>query len=249
MAKKQKGGAGRMDAWEKARASQDRSPPSKGDGEGLPFKPWTLLLFGAVFLIMFNEGLRDATGVYVGYVLDPAIGFGGNYPALTIFCASVITGVSTGVIRHYMVDWMEMAEVQETVKAFQKELKQARKDENKYKVKRLTELQPELMKLQTGMSGQQFKPMGYTMVIVIPMFAWLWNFIQNMPAAPGMDTPVIFSPWGTTELLSSAPVVSFLPTWILIYSLFSIPLGQLVQKALKAVEFSRKLDSDAEAHV
>lgn len=245
MGKNQKGGRGRMDAWEKAKDAQpsaaDRAKGKDDDDGGMPFKPWTILLFGAVFLVMFNEGLRTRMGEYVGFVLFPAIGFGGGYPALTIFCASVITGVATGVIRHTMVDWLDMAEVQETMKAFQSELKEARKNENKYKVKRLTELQPELMQMQAGMSGQQFKPMGYTMVIVIPMFGWLWEFVR------GLEQAAIHAPWGVTNLMADAPIISFLPTWILIYSMFSIPIGQLVQKGLKAWDFSGNLERSSEA--
>lgn len=234
----------------------ERPPPS-------PIRPITLVLFAFVFLVLFSEGLRNTMGEMTGLVLQPAIGFGGNDPALTLFLAAAITGIATGVIRHFMVDWMSMAKTQETVKAFQKELRKARKDENKYKVKKLTELQPELMKLQTQMSGQQFKPMAFTMLIVVPMFAWLWIFIQGLIPLEGFSSldaaieycsanatapcPAIHAPWGTTFLLSDARVVSFLPTWILIYSMFSIPIGQLVQKGLKAVEFGRTLKHQSEA--
>lgn len=230
-------GPGFMDQM-KARAEAKAEDDDGSSG----FSPWMILLFGGVALIMFNPDLRFAVGRYVGFVLEPLIGFGGADPALTLFFASMITGVSTGLIRHYMVDWLEMARVQKQMKAFQNELKEARENDNTYRVKKLTELQPEVMKLQAGMSGQQFKPMGITMVIVIPMFGWLWTFIQGLP------DPTLAAPWGgRTLLLSDAPIVSFIPTWILLYSLFSIPIGQLVQKGLKAVEFSRELDTQPEA--
>lgn len=226
-------GMGFMDSM-KARAEAGQDDEDGGGG----FSPWMILLFGGVMLIMFNPNLRNQVGDYVGLVLEPIIGFGGQDPALTLLFASLITGVATGLIRHYMVDWLEMARTQKLMKAFQNELKEARKNENNYRVKKLTELQPEVMKEQASMSGQQFKPMGVTMVIVIPMFGWLWTFIQGLP------DPSIAAPWGgRTMLLESAPIVSFLPTWILLYSLFSIPIGQLVQKGLKAIEFSRELEN------
>lgn len=224
------------------------SPEAQDTDDDGGFSPWMILLFGGVLLVMINPGLRTKLGEYVGIVLEPLIGFGGQDPALTIFFASVITGVSTGLVRHYMVDWLDMARVQAEMKAFQNELKEARKNDNSYKVKKLTELQPEVMKKQASMSGQQFKPMGVTMVVVIPMFGWLYTFMESLEAqAAGSLT--INAPWGVgaTELLSSAPIVGFLPTWILIYSLFSIPIGQLVQKGLKAMEFSRTLETDTEA--
>jgi uncharacterized membrane protein (DUF106 family) len=228
-----------------------RAEGAQGDDEddgGGGFSPWMILLFGGVLLVMINPELRFTLGEYVGVVLEPLIGFGGEDPALTIFLASVITGVFTGLVRHFMVDWLDMARVQAEMKAFQNELKDARKNDNSYRVKKLTELQPKVMKKQASMSGQQFKPMGVTMVVVIPMFGWLWTFLQQLnEQVAGPLT--INAPWGlgATELLSSAPIVGFLPTWILIYSLFSIPIGQLVQKGLKAVEFSRTLQDRPEA--
>jgi uncharacterized membrane protein (DUF106 family) len=217
--------------------SQRAEAHEEDDDSGGGFSPWMILLFGGVALIMFNPQLRFTIGEYLGMVLNPLIGFGGQDPALTILFASVITGVSSGLIRHYMVDWMDMAQAQAKMKAFQAELKEARDNDNTYRVKKLTELQPKVMKEQTSMTGQQFKPMGFTMVIVIPMFGWLWTFLRNL------GDPTIAAPWGgRTMLLESAPIVGFIPTWILIYSLFSIPIGQLVQKGLKAYEFSKKLE-------
>lgn len=258
MGKSAKGGKGR------GPLGAGMKPPGQRPASGQsPIRPMTLILFAVVFLVLFSPGLRELMGTMTGVVMEPLIGFDGQDVALTLFLAAAITGISTGVIRHFMVDWMAMAKAQETVRAFQKELRQARKDENKYKVKKLTELQPELMKIQAEMSGQQFKPMGFTMLIVVPMFAWLWEFLQNLQAVcetaaetlphycMGTGTGnqlFIQAPWGETTLLTAANVVSFLPTWILIYSLFSIPLGQLVQKGLKAVEFGRTLREKGEPH-
>lgn len=240
----EKGGSGEPDRpgfLDSMKARAEAKADDDDDGSS-GFSPWMILLFGAVLLIMFNPEMRFTVGRYVGFVLEPLIGFGGEDPALTIFFASLITGVSTGLVRHYMVDWMEMARIQKLMKAFQNELKEAQKNDNNYKVNKLTELQPEVMKKQASMSGQQFKPMGVTMIVVIPMFGWLWTWIQGLP------DPSIAAPWGgRTMLLSDAPIVSFFPTWILIYSLFSIPIGQLVQKGLKAFDFSRKLEQNPEA--
>jgi uncharacterized membrane protein (DUF106 family) len=229
-------GPGFLDSLKARAEAQDED-----DDEDGGFSLWMILLFGGVFLVMFNPDLRFAVGDYVGMVLEPLIGFQQAQPALTIFFASLITGAASGAVRHVMMDHLEMARVQKEMKAFQNELKEARDNDNNYKVKRLTELQPEIMKKQAGMSGKQFKPMGFTLIVVIPMFGWLWTFMQGLP------DPSLAAPWGRTMLLESAPIVSFLPTWILMYSLFSIPIGQLVQKGLKAVEFSSELGSPTEA--
>lgn len=156
--------------------------------------PLLFLSFGLVFLILFQPALRDATGRWVGYALDPAIGFGGRYPVLTIFFASVLLVIGTTTIRHFLVDWTLMARTQEVMRKFQKEFSDARKANNTYKIKRLTEAQPKVFEMQADLQKDQLKPMAFTMLLVIPLFAWLGTHVVapvelEMIEAP--TTPVI----------------------------------------------------------
>lgn len=227
--------------------------------------PWStpliFLAFGLVILILFNEALRQALGNAVGVVLGPVIGFGYVYPLLTIFLASLILVVATTAIRHFMVDWVQMARVQEAMRSFQKEFSAARKENNTYKIKKLTDAQPEVMQLQAEMSTEQMKPMAFTMLLVVPIFAWLAHlfFVPGAgdPTAPGAFISsahdVIRVPWDASWQLASqtAPpnhpwyLLGFLPRWIVLYSLFGIPLGQIAQKVLKLYEY-RHVDLDGD---
>lgn len=194
-----------------------------------------ILAFVGVFLIMFNEGLRTALGTAVGLVFNPTIGFP-SAPIWTIFLGGVVMIVATSVIRHYLVDWMKMARTQDVMRTYQKELSEARKANNTYKMKRLTEMQGDMLQMQAEMSTDQMKPMAFTMLLVIPIFAWLLHFVAEIAT-----TDIIRMPWATEwDLLGNW---WFLPHWILLYSLFSIPFGSLTQKALKMWEYSR-LDVD-----
>lgn len=214
----------------------------------------TVLLFmsfGAVLLILFNPGIRSALGQYAGYAFTPLLGFGGSYPLLTILLASIILVVSTTAIRHFLVDWVNMARVQEAMRSFQKEFAQARKDNNTYKVKKLTEAQPQILAMQSEMSTEQMKPMAFTMLLVIPIFAWLAGLFAL--AAAGAEAGLFVStghyivkvPWDTAWdlTLNTAPpdhrwfLLGFIPRWIVLYSLFGIPLGQIAQRALKLWEY------------
>ena len=213
---------------------------------------WLFASFGVVILILFNPGLRAILGKAAGYVLTPAIGFHYSNPILTILLASLILVVATTAIRHFLVDWVNMARVQEAMRAFQKEFSQARKENNTYKLKKLTETQPEVMQMQAEMSTEQMKPMAFTMILVIPIFAWLYSFIATAAAAPYFNH-VAKVPWDTAWDLSinTAPpnhpwyLLGFLPRWIVLYSLFGIPFGQIAQRALKLWEYRHHdLDGD-----
>jgi len=197
------------------------------------------LSFGLVFLILFNEGLRATLGKVAGRGLEPAIGFGGHLPLVTIFLASIVLVIMTTTVRHFLVDWVNMARVQEAMRSFQKEFSQARKDNNSYKIKKLTDAQPEVMQLQAEMSAEQMKPMALTMLIVIPIFAWLYSFVDALPN----DGHIVQVPWNTAWDLTVNWWI--MPRWILLYSLFGIPFGQIAQKLLKLWEYRHHdLDGD-----
>ena len=220
--------------------------------ERKPKSPWStaflFLSFGLVLLILFNETLRVFTGEAAGFVLQPVIGFGYALPLLTILLASVVLVIATTAIRHFMVDWVQMARVQEAMRSFQKEFMQARKDNNTYKIKRLTDAQPEVMQLQAEMSTEQMKPMAFTMLLVVPIFAWLGTFVAGLVL---LGNHVVEVPWDShweLDMLTAPPgnkwyLLGFLPRWIVLYSLFGIPFGQLAQKVLKLYEY-RNVDLD-----
>jgi len=209
----------------------------------------TFLLFASfilVILILFNPPLRAALGNAAGFVLQPAIGFGYAYPVLTIFLASALLVAGTTAIRHFLIDWANMARVQEIMRTFQKEFAEARKSNNTYKMKKLTDAQPQLMEMQAEMSTEQMKPMAFTMLLVIPIFAWLYIFVANAIVA-GHDSMRV--PWDAHYVLSQTRdnwwQLKWFPRWIIVYSLFGIPLGQITQRALKLWEYRHHdLDGD-----
>lgn len=210
---------------------------------------WILISFGLVLLILFNPALSARLGQIIGYAFEPVIGFEGRNPLLTVLLASVILVVATTAIRHFLVDWTKMARVQEGMRAFQREFSDARKTNNTYKLKKLTDAQPEVMSMQAELSGDQMKPMAFTMLLVIPIFAWLGHFMGALPGAPtdgGCGIPIAV-PWDPSwELVGPTDCGGgwwFLPHWILLYSLFGIPFGQVAQRLLKLWEY-RHVDLD-----
>jgi uncharacterized membrane protein (DUF106 family) len=184
---------------------------------------------------MFDNNLRMATAEMVGWILDPLIGFNGTYPILTLLCAGIImTGIST-LLRHFNTDWVETARSQKIMGVFNKELRKAQMNQNANKIKKLKEIQPEMMQKQMKTSKSQMKLMPVTMLIVIPIFAWIgWYFI------PGLSSKIISVPWAFNVSLTS---VTVLWHWILLYSMFSIPFQQVLQGCLKLFTFKRKLDA------
>lgn len=200
----------------------------------------TLLIFFAVIFVMIDPNLREGIGNAVGVVLFPVIGFGGAYPVLTIILAGGIMIALSTIVRHFFIDWLKMAKAQNTMRAYQKEFNKARRDRDQKRMNEMSKAQPELMKVQTELSGSQMKPMAVTMLVVIPMFAWLWQFVSSL------DYHYFAAPWNLRiDMFTTEGILfgtSVLPHWILLYSVMSIPFGQLLQKALKVWSWRKRVD-------
>lgn len=211
--------------------------------------PFILMTFVLVFLVLFDipKGIRDGTAWLAGFLLAPVIGFGGRYPLLTIFLASVVLVIATTAIRHFLTDWTKMARMQEAMRSFSAEMKDARKSNNTYKLKKLTDAQQDLMQLQAGAQTEQMKPMALTMLLVIPIFAWLGAWLASL----AIDGALFFrAPWnGEWDIMQPYTWITgnpgWFPRWIVLYSLFGIPFGQIAQRALKLWEY-RHVDLDGD---
>lgn len=212
-------------------------PAPAGAASGQPPRPktgslWTFVTFGVVLFVMLNEEIRTKLGHWVGLVMNPLIGFDGRYPVLTIMVAGTIMVLATTLVRHFTTDWLEQARIQSYMRSFTKELSAARKENNTYKMKKLQDRQPEVLAKQQEVQAKQMKTMPFTMIIVIPLFAWLFEFLV------GLDYWWYSAPWNPR--VDMWRVAFLFPNYILLYMTLSIPLGALVQKAMKYASWKER---------
>ncbi|MGB3458710.1 MAG: EMC3/TMCO1 family protein [Halobacteriota archaeon] len=184
------------------------------------------------FIVMFASlAYRNEVGNALDVVLGPFADFVGEFLIL-ILILSVVTGIYTSVVQKYTMNWELMAkskEYQKQIRDLQKEYMEAKKENNQHKMKKIEKKRTEVMRKQTQFSGemfkQQMKPMAYIMIITIPIFMWIWMYVESHP-----DMVVTFPLFGVTEL--SSAFVFTLPFWVLWYMMCSIPITQVVRKAL-----------------
>ncbi len=193
-----------------------------------------MLVFGMMALIMFVPSIRIAIGDYAGYVLDPIIGFDGDYPVLTILASGFLAIVISTVTRHFMTDPIKMAKDQAVSKHLQKEMRKAQKENNLYKMRKLQEVQTQNMANTSSTMMDSMKPMFYTIFIFIGIFTWLSNFLYSP------DT-FEYASFGWSSRFYFFDNFIIIPYWILIYMLVSFSLGQVLQKGLKYYSFSKKI--------
>jgi len=213
---------------------KDTAPaPPQGEGSQM----FMLFMFMMTFFIILTPSLRFALGGAVGNVLDPAIGFEGQFPLITLLIAACMTGLINIVARHHFTDWIKMAKFQKINKKLGDEMKEARLSNDLPKIKMLQDARLELSREQMGSSMDQMKPMFYTMIVIIGIFTWLWLFIGNLPS------PFFSVPWSAAVNFNEmGPVAHKAPLWLWCYILLSVPLGQVFQIIIKHNSFTKMLD-------
>lgn len=194
----------------------------------------TIFIFVFAMFVLFDQSLRTWLGTIVGYVLEPLVGLNGTMPVVTLILTGLIMTALSVILRHFFTDYVGQAESQKIVSAFNKELQKARVENNKYKIKKLTEEQPKILKKSMDMSTSQMKLMPVTMLAIIPIFAWLSVWMGQLDPAAA----VVNVPWASNVSLTATNVF---PNWVLLYSLISIPFGQILSRALRYMEFRKKL--------
>jgi uncharacterized membrane protein (DUF106 family) len=207
-----------------------------------------MMLSLGIMMVLFIGSVREFVGGLVGYVMEPLIGFGAADPnssggmiVLTLMLAGMIMMTGSTIIRTLMTDTIKQTKNQREMSAFNAELRKARMENNLYKIKKLTEMQQEMMAKSMDSSMKMMKTMPLTMIIVMPIISWVWIFMDKV-AEIDLARVTVAVPWADAVQLSGAGAASFLfPAWILIYMLITIPFSQILGRIVRWFKFKKRL--------
>lgn len=192
-----------------------------------------LLMLMILMMLMFfiMPTLAPILAGYLHFVLMPGIGFGGEFPVLTLFFAGLLVVFLSSLLTNFFTDWKKLGESQEMSKAFQKEISKARREGNTNRVSKLMKMQPEIMKRQTEASGGMMKPMIFLIIFIWPIFIWLRAFLTGLPHY------YMTVPWANQVSFFSYPF-NFGQVWLWLYLLFSMAIGQILRQGLKYLSWT-----------
>ncbi len=223
------------------------SEENSTDGEDVPQQPVQLFdwkRFGYMFMailtlmVFIDSDLRSSLGNAIGTPLFALVGFDGQYPLLTLVLAGTIMIVFSTVVRDFLVDWVEMAEIQKKLAAFNKENMDAKMNNKTTKLKKLEKIQPEVAAMQMKSMKPQFKSMILTMIVFITVFAALYTFVADLP------NTTYAVPWARNLNLENRFLL--FPQWVMVYMVVSIPVGQLIRVSLQMLNYSRRIKEEEE---
>ena len=210
------------------------APPGGGSNQLL-----MMFMFIAMLFILFIPEARFGLGFVVGVVLEPVIGFGGQFLVVTIFLAGAIPLTISTLLRHRMTDWVTQGRMAATNRALGKEMRQAVSQRNQAKMKKLQEVRTEVMREFMPVQMAQFRTLPITMILFIAIFAWLSFFITTITFA------TVSVPWEANASLGGG--VGFFASWVLLYIVITMPISLVLSRVLKYVSFRRKLQAMGEA--
>lgn len=196
----------------------------------------TMIGMLAVLVITFVVmAFRKEIGGALNVVLQ-VINFDGKWPVLTLVIAGLIMITFSTVVRGLLTDPVKQARTQQEQTAFNAEMRQARLENNLFKLKKLQDKQMEMMGAQMETSTQMMKTMPITMIVVIPVYAWVWYFLDS-----GIVTAELLriaTPWGMANLMD---MVWIMPMWIVIYTMISLPIGQIENRIVRYYLLKKRL--------
>lgn len=182
-----------------------------------------LLVAMAMILSYSIAPIRDGVGEALDVVLGPLAGMMPFY--ILIIILSAATGLYSSIIQKYTIDYERMTEVQERMKVFQREFREAQLSGDEKRIKKMDAKRDKVMKEQMELSQQQFTPMAYILIITVPIFFWL---LFRLGVAP--DATVVMPFFGTHTLTDA--VLGPVPAWMLWYMICSLSISQVVRKSL-----------------
>ncbi|MGB8220209.1 MAG: EMC3/TMCO1 family protein [Methanoregula sp.] len=186
---------------------------------------YVALLFMLLMMVSYSiSWLRLGVGKGIDSVFAPLVeSF--NIPFfILIVILSAATGLYSSIIQKYTIDYERMTDVQDRMKDFQKEYREAMLSQDEKRIKKLDTKKDRMMREQLELSQQQFKPMAYILVLTVPIFFWLLYRLSQI------HNTITLPYYGTLSL--TAPLIWVIPAWIIWYMICSITISQVIRKAL-----------------
>ena len=184
-----------------------------------------VLAMGIIFLSTIPQ-IRAAVGFAMDFILGPLLAPPFDLPFyVIILILSALTGLYSSLLQKYTIDYERLQEVQEGMKEFQKEYRDAQLSKDERRIKKLEAKRDKMMKEQLEVSQEQFKPMAYILLVSIPIFLWL---IYKMPAMTG--SLITFPYFGPRAIWNGT--IWIVPAWILWYMICSISISQVIRKSM-----------------
>ena len=207
-------------------ASGNAPPPPQPPGGSM------LMMLGVMVmmtLLIMNPDIRTSLGDVADPILDPILPQEA-YFILTVLILGSFSMTMNTVLRNFFTDPMAQAHIGHRQGQVRRMMNDARLSRDPILQEKATTLQQQMMPEQLKVQMGAMKPMMFTMVFIIGIFAWLTTAVETF------RVDYISLPWASEWNLLEDKFL-FFPAWICAYICMSAPLGRVIDRHIKLFRY------------
>ena len=182
-------------------------------------------------LLIMNPSIRNSLGDTADPILSPILPEEAYFVFTVLILGSFSMTMNT-VLRNFFTDPMAQAHIGHRQGQVRKMLNDARMSRDTILQEKATTLQQQMMPEQLKVQMGAMKPMMFTMIFIIAIFAWLTRAVENF------RVDYVSLPWASEWNLLEDKFL-FFPAWICAYICMSAPLGRIIDRHIKLFRYRK----------
>ena len=209
-------------------ASGSAPPPPQPPGGSM------LMMLGVMVmmtLLIMNPDIRNSLGDVADPILDPILPQEA-YFVLTVLILGSFSMTMNTVLRNFFTDPLAQAHIGHRQGQVRRMMNDARLSRDPILQEKATTLQQQMMPEQLKVQMGAMKPMMFTMVFIIGIFAWLTTAVESF------RVDYVSLPWASEWNLLEDKFL-FFPAWICAYICMSAPLGRVIDRHIKLFRYRK----------
>ncbi len=188
----------------------------------------------ALLFIISDPGIRNPLGKDLNVVFMPLLGFNYAFPIITIVLTGIVIGLLASIPRYFFTDWVKMGKAQMVSKAYSKAMREAMREGDNARVKKLQKMQMERQADQMVVQMNTMKPLFVMEIFFFLIIIWIYVFILSL------KYQYVSMPWDYNLNIVTTHAWLF-PLWIVMYMIADIVVGYFVTMIMKYFDFSVKI--------
>jgi len=189
-----------------------------------------MLLFMVVMTFMLmSEGIRTS----MGSIADPYLSSwlpSDKWFVITVLILGSISMFVNTALRNVFMDPIAQAHIGHRQGQVRKMMNEARTGRDPILMEKAQTLQQHMMPEQMSVQMGAMKPMMFTMVFIIAIFAWMGTAVGDFRVS------YVSLPWAPEWNLETGKFL-FFPAWIATYICMSAPFGRVVDRHIKLFRY------------
>jgi uncharacterized membrane protein (DUF106 family) len=203
------------------------SPPPPAPPGGSMFM--MLIVMVSMTILIMTPSIRVSLGTTADPLLSPLLPEE-SFFVITVLILGVFSMTLNTVIRNFFVDPMDQAHIGHRQGQVRQIMNEARISRDPILQEKAMTLQQQMMPEQLNVQMGAMKPMMFTMIFIIGIFAWLTTAVESF------RVDYVSLPWAPEWNLLEDRFL-FFPAWICCYISMSAAYGRVLDRHIKLARY------------